>query len=330
MTETFPIPPADLRFLVSGANLRDNPDLFLPAGKRAFGIIAEAAVLAGKDINAIDSVLDWGCGCGRVIRHFAGLPGLTKIAGCDINADLIKWCQENLPFGEFYQSGLMPKLKYADNSFELIYGCSVITHLGLDAQVEWMRELWRVLKPGGIAILTYHGEHYIAKNIRRIQDPREFGGGLFGDLNDGAEGSNEYGSIETVEALRSIFQPFELVKFLPRHHLMGKQDTAIFRKTRPTPIIRLSNLKKAAGEPYEIEVDLAGQSKLVLYYRSSAEASGAHLTISVNGIERSEIANFDRTAFHGVTLSLGEPITGPVNLKAVCSADGAFLYGSFY
>ena len=58
MTETFLIPPADLRFLVSGANLRDNPDLFLPAGKRAFGMIAEAAALAGKDFNAIDSVLD--------------------------------------------------------------------------------------------------------------------------------------------------------------------------------------------------------------------------------------------------------------------------------
>ena len=40
--------------------------------------------------------MDFGCGCGRVARALPKyLPG--EVFGCDITADAIEWCQQNLP-----------------------------------------------------------------------------------------------------------------------------------------------------------------------------------------------------------------------------------------
>ena len=40
----------------------------------------------------------------------------------------------------------------------MVYGLSIFTHLTELAQDLWLAELCRVLKPGGVAFLTFHGE----------------------------------------------------------------------------------------------------------------------------------------------------------------------------
>ena len=49
------------------------------------------------EIGKFTSVLDFGCGCGRVMRHWNTLHG-PNLYGSDYNPVLIKWCRENLPF----------------------------------------------------------------------------------------------------------------------------------------------------------------------------------------------------------------------------------------
>ena len=41
----------------------------------------------------------------------------------------------------------------------MIYGISVMTHLTQGTQFAWLKEIRRVLKPGGICVLTTHGEY---------------------------------------------------------------------------------------------------------------------------------------------------------------------------
>jgi hypothetical protein len=41
----------------------------------------------------------------------------------------------------------------------MIYGISVMTHLTQGTQFAWLKEIRRVLKPGGICVLTTHGEN---------------------------------------------------------------------------------------------------------------------------------------------------------------------------
>jgi SAM-dependent methyltransferase len=118
----------------------------------------------GIEIASPDvSVLDWGCGCARLTRHFIDAAGdRTKIKGIDIDGDNIGWCNGNILDGAFTHVGLYPPTPFPDSSFDLIMANSVLSHLTLDVMNQWLGEVRRLLKPKGIAMLSYHGDFSIA------------------------------------------------------------------------------------------------------------------------------------------------------------------------
>jgi len=107
-------------------------------------------------------VLEWGCGPGRVIRHIGDLlPAIDiRLTGSDYNVESIAWCRQNLPGIRFVENGLNPPIDLPDASFDVIYSFSVVTHLSEPVQLAWMRELRRLLKPGGLLVCTTHGDGY--------------------------------------------------------------------------------------------------------------------------------------------------------------------------
>jgi SAM-dependent methyltransferase len=151
-----PIPGYWARLLVSGT--ADIP-AFLELGRQGFECIREALHAAGIAIDDLDAVLDFGCGCGRVTRHWNCTAG-PRIYGTDINEYLVKVGQRCVPAAIITRNALAASLDYSDEMFDLIYAFSVFTHLDVDAQQKWRDELRRVLKPGGILILSVHGSAY--------------------------------------------------------------------------------------------------------------------------------------------------------------------------
>ena len=107
------------------------------------------------------ALLDWGCGCGRILRHWADLTE-TRVCGCDIDPQMVGWCQANLPFADVARIELSPPLPYADSSFGLVYALSVITHLPEELQHAWVRECYRVLRPGGYLLFSTLGAYYLS------------------------------------------------------------------------------------------------------------------------------------------------------------------------
>jgi SAM-dependent methyltransferase len=94
-----------------------------------------------------------------VTRHWVDLDR-TAVHGADANEHAIAWCRANLPFARFASNGIAPPLDHGDESFDLVYALSVFTHLPEDLQHAWVRELTRLLRPGGFLLLTTHGERY--------------------------------------------------------------------------------------------------------------------------------------------------------------------------
>jgi SAM-dependent methyltransferase len=148
-----PLPPRRLMVRVAGTA---DADWFLRSGRAAYDAIAAHVPLA-----EIDSVLDFGCGCGRVTRYWAEFAG--TVSGGDVNAKAIEWCRANMPFARFALNRLEPPLAFADESFDLVYALSVFTHLTTELQLAWRDELRRVLRPGGRLILTTHGRSYLPR-----------------------------------------------------------------------------------------------------------------------------------------------------------------------
>lgn len=168
------------RCKVAGTNsefIRNNPDFRLPPYDLAFDAYnsldwryykqfgkAHASIFSDTVKSVIPpgdiSILEWGCGPGRLIRHWDELlPGYSvKVTGTDYNSRTIDWCRENLPGLEFVKNELMPPMSLGDAQFDVVYCFSVFTHLSWEAQQAWAEELKRVLKPGGLFICTTHGD----------------------------------------------------------------------------------------------------------------------------------------------------------------------------
>lgn len=102
-------------------------------------------------------VLDFGVGWGRVARLFAHRFDARRIFGVDVNSTALAMASAALPNATFNLINGQEKLCFRDDLFNLVYSISVFSHLGKNAQKMWAEEISRVLAPGGVAIVTYHG-----------------------------------------------------------------------------------------------------------------------------------------------------------------------------
>jgi SAM-dependent methyltransferase len=125
---------------------------------RIFARIFRAQLPGGAPLK----VLEWGCGPGRLIRHMAALAPERELqlSGADYNPESIAWCRANLPGIAFVENALNPPLPFPDATFDAVYNFSVFTHLSESVQRDWVRELSRVLKPGGLLACTTAGDAY--------------------------------------------------------------------------------------------------------------------------------------------------------------------------
>jgi SAM-dependent methyltransferase len=149
-----PFPAAPLRYRVHGAFDRDS---FVSVGQKCAFDLKNSLSLIGRDLQDFNNVLEFGCGCGRVLRYLYDLPERCRISGTDIDREAIEWCRSNLPRVTFAVNNPFPPLPYPADNFDLVYVISVFTHLDEDYQFAWLTELKRVLKPGGILIATTAG-----------------------------------------------------------------------------------------------------------------------------------------------------------------------------
>ncbi|WP_018411630.1 class I SAM-dependent methyltransferase [Methyloversatilis thermotolerans] len=108
-----------------------------------------------RPIASFRSILDWGCGAGRLSRYLSLLS--PAVTGIDIDADNIACCRDSLPGARFLAVDLMPPTPFADCSFDLVIGLSVLTHLDEAVQDAWLEELWRITQPEALLLLSVQG-----------------------------------------------------------------------------------------------------------------------------------------------------------------------------
>jgi SAM-dependent methyltransferase len=113
----------------------------------------DAHVSAERQRVAAIRVADWGCGLARVLRH---LPNRYERTGFDYNEHAVAWCTDHIDDAQFFHNGLYPPLPAAAASFDALYALSVFTHLSEEAHLAWIRDIARVLAPGGVFLGAFH------------------------------------------------------------------------------------------------------------------------------------------------------------------------------
>lgn len=153
------LPSTASRILVAGSA---DLEWFIDGGRLAADSITRAVARQGRDIRDFERILDFGCGCGRVLRQWHSLKRV-QIFGTDYQHRLVRDCHRILPFAHLAVNGTEPPLPFADASFDLVYSLSVFTHLDERQQMLWRDEIRRVLKPDGLWLLTTQGVSYLSK-----------------------------------------------------------------------------------------------------------------------------------------------------------------------
>ena len=165
MTLTIPLPPQEFMDAVAGVHFEGIDHINL-------GRILAALVKDLCRLKSNDTVLDLGCGCGRIASHFATDGFSGQYHGLDIVKPMIDWCRDNISAGypnfhfhhadldnTYYRGGrgdaATYKFPFADNTFDVVFATSVFTHLVPGSARNYFNEIARVLRHGGRATFSF-------------------------------------------------------------------------------------------------------------------------------------------------------------------------------
>lgn len=122
----------------------------------------EAALLAGR---LQGSVLDAGCGTGGFLAWAAARGTFTRLCGVDISAEAVELAREVAPAAELHVASL-DRLPFGDGEFDLAVSHDVLQHVPEDVLDAGLRELRRVIRPGGTLLVRTNGD----RSARRERD----------------------------------------------------------------------------------------------------------------------------------------------------------------
>jgi SAM-dependent methyltransferase len=238
-----PIPPVSLIGRVIGS---ENAELFVSSGKATISDWSRALALIQRTFRDFPRIVDFGCGCGRTIRHLRPmLQDSQELVGMDVDCEAVTWVAHNYPTVIGHTISTHPPCALGSGSVDLILNQSVFTHLPEDAQFAWLQELHRIAKSDAFLILSFHGlsvwealesplrangNIVEAEELRAAYNTRGF---------HHTQGRNSleqalpeyYGvTLHSIDyVIREWAKWFSIVAWLPRYSL-GHQDIVLLRK----------------------------------------------------------------------------------------------------
>lgn len=110
--------------------------------------------------NKSKRVLDAGCGRGFYVRLLSMLPSVKKVEGIDINDEYVEKAKklvENTKKASV-KKGSIYELPFKDKTFDAVVCSEILEHL--DDEETALKEIHRVLKPGGIFLVSVPHENF--------------------------------------------------------------------------------------------------------------------------------------------------------------------------
>ena len=132
--------------------------------------------------NLLLNILDVGCGTGANLEM---LSEFGEAEGVDVSVEALSFCRERGL--ENVKQGEAEALPYASSSFDLVTGLDVVEHL--DDDLAGLKEMWRVLRPAGHAVvfvpafmflwgvqddISHHRRRYTLDQLKQVMSKAGF------------------------------------------------------------------------------------------------------------------------------------------------------------
>jgi len=171
-----PIPPFENRRRVGPKKIGD----FFSGGRQAHECLKHCIETHQTRPLRESVVLDFGCGCGRVSQFFVN--EVAQLHSSDVDSTAIAYLKKAFPGIRTHVNGAVPPLPCADSFFDVVYSWSVWTHLPYESQELWLKEMVRILKPGGVALITTQGPTVLRNFLKSPKMEEEWRGTTEKDL----------------------------------------------------------------------------------------------------------------------------------------------------
>ncbi|MCK2215854.1 class I SAM-dependent methyltransferase [Actinomadura sp. ATCC 31491] len=136
----------------------DRPRAYEAAAAIGFGGARRAAFLrvaAAARPRPGDRVLDVGCGTGYLTRLLAPVAGPDgHVTGLDPAPAMVEYARRRAPANCDYVHGAGQDLPFPDGSFDLVVSSLAVHHMPAAARPEAVRQMHRVLRPGGRLLIA--------------------------------------------------------------------------------------------------------------------------------------------------------------------------------
>jgi SAM-dependent methyltransferase len=225
------IPPEPLQIRVTGAAAGG----YHAAGREVAKEITDLLLdFSSQGAKPSGRVLDLGCGPGRVIDCYADVFPKSKLFGCDIDPEAIEWASKNLSErASFDVNPAGGRLPYPDEYFDTIYSISIFTHLPEEIQFPLLREIRRVLKPGGYLITTKLNP-FSFELPEDVLDEARMGGFAYWGESSKTEGLPDFYRLayHSDDYLKERWSPFFEILKIGRQNINNTQDAVVARRPR--------------------------------------------------------------------------------------------------
>jgi SAM-dependent methyltransferase len=107
-----------------------------------------------EKVGTLGGICDLGCGPGQIAAYLASRG--TTVCGIDLSEEMVRTARRLNPGLLFEQGDMLDLRKVADAAFGGIAAFYSIIHIGRANVTDALRELHRILAPGGVLLITFH------------------------------------------------------------------------------------------------------------------------------------------------------------------------------
>ena len=125
--------------------------------------ITTRETIARLSLRHTDQLLDIGCGTGTLLHHLSATHPVAQLSGVDPVAEMLAVARHRLSPATVLREGWAEHLPFEAEQFDVVVSCNMFHYIR--QPVAALREMRRVLRPGGQLIITDWCDDYLSCRV---------------------------------------------------------------------------------------------------------------------------------------------------------------------